>query len=101
MKANNEIDPLDPLYLNVPLWCVYGYDCFPKIIACALTYNGAVNIWGYSVYRRQPGYRTLGQNVVTWMKGHQMVKFFAKQEDAIMFINKLVTPKCDVNGDKL
>ena len=101
MKAENEINPLDMQYHDVPLWCVYGYDCFPEIIACTLNYNGAVNIWGHSVYKRQPGYRTLGQNVETWMKGYKMVKFFAKQEHAIMFISKLVTPKCDVNGDRI
>lgn len=101
MKAKNEIDPLDMQFHDIPLWCVYGYDCFPEIMACKLNYNGGLNIWGYSVYKRQPGYRTLGQDVQKWMKRYIMVKFFAKQEDAIMFISNLVTPKCDVYGARI
>lgn len=101
MKDKNEIDPLDMQYHNIPLWCVYGYECYPEIIACKLSYNGAVNIWGYSVYKRQPGYRTLGQEVQKWMKLNLNVKFFDRQENAIMYISKLVTPKCDVDGNRI
>lgn len=103
MKAENSIDPTAPQYRDVPLWCVYGYDCFPEIIACTVHDHGQYSlcVWGYSVYRRQPGYRTLGRELQAWMSQYKMVEFFAKQEDAIMFINKLVTPKCDVNGNRL
>lgn len=103
MKAENSIDPYDPQYCDISLWCVYGYDCFPEIIACKLHNHGeyGINIWGYSVYKRKPGYRTLGRQVGEWMEQHKMVKFFDNKEDALAFIGKLVTPKCTVNGDKL
>lgn len=44
------------------LWGVYGPDCFPTVFACRLKdYPGAGRaIWGFSVYRRQRGFRTLG-----------------------------------------
>lgn len=44
------------------LWGVYGPDCFPTVFACRLRdYPGAGRaIWGFSVYRRQRGFRTLG-----------------------------------------
>lgn len=54
----------DEAPVGVQLWGVYGNDCFPTIFACKmLDYpSGMRAIWGFSVYRRKPAYRTLGQN---------------------------------------
>jgi len=48
--------------LGVVLWGVYGPDCFPTIFPCKLR-NYPVHgraIWGFSIYRRKPSFRTLG-----------------------------------------
>ena len=88
------IDPLNPESWYKPLWVVYGHKAFPSIICCKLNQrDGEVHIWGYSVWKNQGGFRTLGTNVVTWMKQYELVKFFDKQELAIAYITQLVTPK--------
>ncbi|AXQ68928.1 hypothetical protein HOU00_gp197 [Caulobacter phage CcrPW] len=58
---------LDTAPLDVPLWAVYGSDCFPTVFACIVKDNPQYrymgvgrSIWGWSVYRGRGGYRTLG-----------------------------------------
>lgn len=100
-----EVDPLQNY--EVPMWVVYGFDCFPSILCCklkqCLVSRDVIDtiIWGYSVYHRQPGFRTLGQTLTTWREGNakygkDLEKWFIKQEDAVAFINKLVTPSAKV-----
>lgn len=98
----NAIDPNDPQYLDTPLWCVYGPDCFPTMFACRINNaSGRPAIWGYSVYKRSPGYRTLGREVRGgWVEEHN-AKFFTSQDNAIDYLRELTTPKCDVHGNKI
>jgi len=54
-------------------------------------------IWGYSVYKRSPGFRTLGQSVNAnqfgdWV-GQNKAKFFLTQEEALKYLADLTTPK--------
>lgn len=91
-----EVEPEQ--HIGVPLWVVYGHNCFPSILCCRLRDDGRdIVIWGYSVYKRKPGFRTIGQILSTWREGNaeygkSLEKWFIKQEDAVAFINKLVTP---------
>lgn len=82
-------------YLDKPLWCVYGPDCFPTVFCFKLHDSGqyGITIWGYSVWKRQPGFRTLGQNLLKWDEKTNKPKYFTKQEDATAYLVKITTPK--------
>lgn len=56
---------------------------------CGLT------IWGYSVYRRSPGFRTLGLSLKEWRKEVESPKFFEHQVHALSHLADITTPKCD------
>lgn len=99
-----EIDPADPYWHGRPLWVVYGPKCSPTFIAAKLRaytekhvllpigYSGpVVCIWGYSVYKRVPGFRTLGISVTELEKPH----LFADQDEALAYLKKLTTPMGD------
>ena len=83
------------------LWCVHGFDCFPEIFCCKIRADAEFGpiIRGYSVYRRKPGFRTLGQNVNTWMQGlkskfgSDLFEFYDDHAEAIARIAQLTTPK--------
>lgn len=96
------IDPLDTNNHNIVLWCVSGADSFPTIFCCKISPSSQNSnvfvIWGYSVYRRSPGFRTLGQRLdQDWIADHQ-AKFFNDETNAVNYITKLITPKCDVTN---
>lgn len=92
-----------------PLWVVYGHDCFPSILCCKLKWYPQnymhsnlpemVCIWGFSIYRRSPGFRTLGVNVDTWMNdnktkfGYTLFEFYDDHGEAIERIRNLTDPK--------
>lgn len=79
----------DEAPLNERIWCVYGPECFPTVFACMIKDHpqcGRV-IWGYSVYRRAKGFRTLGQGV-EWMHRNDG-KLFVSYEDASRYIEAL------------
>lgn len=86
------------------LWCVYGVTSSPTIICCKIRAHAEYGpiIWGYSVYRRSPGFRTLGQNVNTWQHGLKvkfgwdLFEFYDDHGQAITRITQLTTPKAGV-----
>lgn len=81
------------------LWIIYEYACFPSVLAAKLRlYEGSIIIWGYSVYKGEPGYRTLGITLDEWAarnpKGRGTVlSFYDNQEEMMSALNKLITPK--------
>lgn len=94
------VDPRLPENQDRPLWCVYGTVCFPTMFCCKILNHpeyGAI-IWGYSFYRGEPGFRTLGQQVDSWMQeltkkfGWKLFEFYNSQTDAINRIVALTTP---------
>lgn len=95
-----KVDFNDPTCHDKPLWVVYGVNCFPSIICCKLTlhHKDDVVIWGHSVYRRSPGFRTLGKSVITWINdykqnfGYDLFEFYDSQDEALDRIRKLTTP---------
>ena len=84
---------------NKPLWVIYGPDCFPSILACKLKQKDShAFIWGYSIYRRSPGFRTLGLQVEVWIDKVRadtgmVPEFYDDHEQALEKIRKLTTPK--------
>lgn len=103
----SKIDPTDPSVHGKPLWVVYGSSAFPEII-CAKLRAYAQNhtllplgarghhvcIWGYSVWKGEPGFRTLGVDVAVWAKqSHSKPVFFDEQSEALEHLRKLLTPK--------
>ncbi len=89
------VDPLDPSSHYKPLWLVYGHACAPTLICCRINdCQGKSTIWGYSVYRRKPGFRTLGLDVEAWReeRGFTLFEFYTEQPEAVERIVKLTTP---------
>ena len=48
---------------------------------------------GFSIWKRSPGFRTLGMDVSTWMKGKDLCEFYDTQEEALDRLRVLTTPK--------
>jgi hypothetical protein len=99
------IDPHDHAFRDRPLWVVYGEaECWPQLL-CAklvgysadhrLSPTGPVTcIWGYSVWRRKPGFRTLGINVNEWASRHAFGPFFyVDQASALDHLRRITTPR--------
>lgn len=97
-----DIDPNAPESAGKVLWCVYGHTFWPQLLCCKLhDYEGDRNIWGYSIWKNKPGFRTLGQRLATWYASHDLCLFFDDQQLALDYLKKISTPKCDVNGNKI
>ena len=97
-----DIDPKALDSADKVLWCVYGHTYWPQIMCCKLhDYEGDRNIWGYSVWKNKPGFRTLGKRLSEWYSSHDLCLFFDDQQLALDYLKKISTPKCDVNGDKI
>jgi len=98
------IEPSDARWHNKPLWVVFGHQNEPSILPCVLrAYDedhrmlpdgrpGTVVIWGYSVWRQRPGYRTYGLDLSTWVQRSELEPvFFDSHDDAIERIRSLTT----------
>jgi hypothetical protein len=98
----NNIDPHLSINHNKVIWCVYGPYGFPTMFCCVIkTASHIPAIWGYSEYRRSPGFRTLGREITGgWIEEHD-AKFFNTQADALAYMGELTTPRCDVHGNKI
>lgn len=102
-----KFDHLDPANHGRPLWFVYGAKCFPTIVYAKLVAYDAnlrrlpvgergpmICIWGYSVYRGEPGFRTLGTNFEEWARQSTLKPYgFADQEEALALLRRLTRPK--------
>lgn len=97
----NPIGAVDP-YENLfkPLWVVYGSTARPAMRAvCCNNAGGSRGVlWGYSVYKRSPGYRTDGIDINVWKErnGDDFEPlFFDSHPNAIDFMRQLTTPRCE------
>jgi hypothetical protein len=102
-----KVDPHDPTSHGKPLWLVHGERCFPSLLCAKLvaytqehrmlpagTPGPRVRIWGYSVWKGEPGFRTLGVDVNDWAKkSGRAPKFFDSQTEALEELRKLTKPK--------
>lgn len=94
-----KVDYNDPANHGKTLWLVYGHKCFPSILCCQIKASGmGPAIWGFSVYRRSPGFRTLGRVVSTWIEEQKskysmdMFEFYDVHEEAINRLRDITTP---------
>ncbi|AFU88252.1 hypothetical protein CcrColossus_gp382 [Caulobacter phage CcrColossus] len=83
---------LDTAPLDVPLWAVYGSDCFPTVFACIVKdYPGSPGtgraLWGWSIYRNKGAFRTLGVGI-EWCEKHN-VRIFRSRQEAFDYIASL------------
>ncbi len=94
-------DSIDTIPRLTPIWCVYGPDCDPTIICCILKdyekndlMPGHSAIWGYSVYENVPGFRTKGQELISWLTCEftHTAHFFSTKEEALAHIDVLISP---------
>lgn len=89
-----QIDPTQKENHDKPLWVVYGVDCFPSLLLCKVNDHATCGptIWGYSIYKRIPGFRTLGLSLKEWMAREEKPRFFDTQAEAFGLLAKLTTP---------
>ncbi len=83
MPKPTPIDPFDQQHWNKPLFVVYGSTGFPQMLCCKVRLNdGVATIWGFSIWRRTPGFRTLGIKLKTWVERETDPRFYLSQEEA-------------------
>jgi hypothetical protein len=89
-------------FINKPIWCVYGPDCFPTLFCCKILkfrqkHITELVIWGYSIYEGKPGFRTLGATLNNWIEENKNryeseTLFFARQDEALAYLEKITKP---------
>jgi hypothetical protein len=88
---------LPVMHVDVPLWCIYGPKSFPTTICCMIKRGGAdqrstLILWGYSIYRNTPGFRTLGVELGRWSSDNDPT-FFTDQDKAMEYLRLLTKPQ--------
>lgn len=84
-------------HLNKPLWLVCGYKYSPEVIPCLIRHHDeGLVIWGYSVYRNSPGFRTYGTALSSFYSmrvkeyGWNLpLRFFDDQDSALLYVKEL------------
>lgn len=73
------------------LWLVYGRDTSLYMDVVKVHDNGqwGYTVWGYSMYRRSPGFRTIGRSFKELSTTHPIAKLFIDQTEAIQYYMSL------------
>lgn len=81
--------PWEKAPLGEPIWCVYGPESFPTVFLCKILDHPSVGrvVWGFSIYRRAKGFRTLGTGR-EWAERNG-ARFFLTKESAFSYIEQL------------
>ena len=94
-----KVDYRDPSSHGKTLWLVYGQKFFPSILCCQIKQSSTgPAIWGFSVHRRSPGFRTLGRQIDVWIEEHKarhandMFESYDNQEEALSRLRDITTP---------
>jgi hypothetical protein len=85
-----KVDPTLFENQEVPLWAVIQgarVECL-MVNLC----QGKPTVWGYSVWRRAPGFRTLGIGLDEYVQRNGSVEFYADQQHALDVIAVATTP---------
>lgn len=100
VKGKGKVNPLD--YEGQIMWAVYGPKCFTSILCFKLSRcsedQKIVNIWGYSIDKGHPGFRTLGNPLEEWIRietgnaGGEAPRFYLSLDKALKRLRKLMTP---------
>lgn len=98
------LNPFDPEYRNMPLWCTYGR-CLPipflSIICCKIIWQCDASgmtpyIYAYNVEKVK--FSDIGYRLDDWIKQNrgdgwdEMVSFFINQYEAIDNLRSFITP---------
>lgn len=103
MSKIKPIGAVDP-YQNAhkPLWVVYGISpSYPQMRSLCLNQSrdGTINFWGYSVFKRSPGYRTDGIALCVWIERNTSKDFpplfFDSLPNALDYMRQLLEPRCE------
>lgn len=109
--AERPADPYNPINHDRVLWAVYGATCQPSMICCklfaydhnhkqlpagmapVLSDGQHVAVWGYSVWKGVPGFRTLGKDIRSFATGPDgVLEFYVSQDAALARLRELTTP---------
>lgn len=93
MSKPTPIDPFDPQHWDKPLFVVYGSSAFPSLLCCKVLHRTTYPdkdpcIWGFSIWRRTPGFRTLGIKLKTWVEQETDPRFYLTQEEAFEVVRE-------------
>lgn len=71
-------------YHHKPLYVLYSFIGKPRLRSFMMRLNqGKPTLWGFSVYRRSPGYRTDGTGLAGWLAAHPDTEFFTTEAEAL------------------
>ena len=94
-----KVDPTNFEHQEVPLWAVLdGARIECVMVNCR---SGGPAVWGYSVWRRSPGFRTLGISLASYMARAREVEFYAEQQHALDAVKEATAPSKKLVKDML
>lgn len=94
--SKKAIDPNDPVNLNRTLWCVHGHKAHPAIHCLRIKASQNMKghfVWGYSVWKGEPGFRTLGVSVEKFHENKDLHLYFPEKQDALEYLSIILDPK--------
>ena len=87
---SNPIDPSDPTNWDIPLWVVLiGRTHANLNHVKILNVTGEPVVWGHSVWKGSPGYRTIGQTMGIFTQGYVAWKFFTDGQSRADCLDKV------------
>lgn len=90
-----KIEPNDRRNWGIPLWVVgvpYKGMADIQCVKIRDQSNGDPHVWGYSEWRRSPGFRTLGIKLSAFQDRFVSCRFYADHDAAIEAIKKASMP---------
>lgn len=78
---------------DIPLWVVHSHIAHPEVHCLkVLAQNGGLYVWGYSVWKGTPGFRTLGITISQFEAGEKAY-YFTTKNDALAYLSIILEPK--------
>lgn len=95
LRLSGPIDSNDSAHWGIPLWVVgvkYKGLADIQCIKIRDQSNGDPHVWGYSEWRRSPGFRTLGISLATFRDRFVSCRFYCDHDAALAAIKTASTP---------
>lgn len=88
------VDPKEDKFHHIPLWGVTVTHKGLASMQCLMVRlnAGALTVWGYSEWKRSPGFRTLGIRLEEFMAAHDGCQFFTDHGEALDALQVATTP---------
>ena len=76
------VDPTKQI--DKPLWVVSGPSCFPQLTLVTIKNHPTcgLTVWGWSIYRRCRGFRTIGLSLSAYIGQNENAKFYLNRQHA-------------------